>query len=259
MPLASSQREIDVFVINLDRATARLAAMRAQLDRAGIAFTRVPAVEGAALRFPIPEFSALSYKLLHGRRLVPAEVGCYLSHVECARRLLAGKASHALIFEDDAILPPDLTEILEAALAREGSWDLLRLSSVNNGPKLRFAQITPTRHLAIAPFREKGAGAYVINRRAARWIVQRLLPMRLAWDIAFDLEYLAGLRAVFVDPLPVDQRADPVSQIQGGVAASKLPRWRYLTVLPYRLWLELSRLMLRSGRYALLRLRPSRG
>ena len=29
-----------------------------------------------------------------------------------------------------------------------------------------------------------------INRAAARWITGRLMPMRLSYDIAFDLEYL---------------------------------------------------------------------
>ncbi|MDP2062864.1 MAG: glycosyltransferase family 25 protein [Phaeovulum sp.] len=259
MYLPDSQTEIDVFLINLDRATERLALMSTQLDAAAIPFVRVPAVDGASLRFPMPEFSAASYKYLHGRRIVPAEVGCYLSHVECARRLLAGTAEHALIFEDDAELPADLTELLGAAIRAGADWDILRLSSVNDGPKLRFAQITPTRQLAVALFREKGAGAYVINRRAARWITGRLVPMRLAWDIAFDLEYLAGLRAVFVEPLPVNQQTGLATQIQHGVKASKLPRWRYLTVLPYRLWLELSRLVLRGGRYLGLRLRRRTG
>ncbi|PKP70053.1 MAG: glycosyl transferase [Alphaproteobacteria bacterium HGW-Alphaproteobacteria-4] len=255
MQLPESGAELAVYLINLDRAPDRLARMAARLQAAGVAFERVAAVDGRALRFPIPEFSALSYKFLHGRRTVPSEIGCYLSHIACARRLLQGQASHALILEDDADLPEDMIALLDAAIRAGEDWDLLRLSTVNGGPMLPFRRLTAERHLAVALFREKGAGAYVINRRAAMWFVQRLLPMRLAWDIAFDLEYLAGLRAAFVVPVPVNQHTESVSQIQGDVAASKLPRWRYLTVLPYRLWLELTRLLMRGGRYALLRAR----
>ena len=192
--------------------------------------------------------------LLHGRRRIPAEVGCYLSHVECARRLLASDATHALILEDDVAFQADFAETLKAALDRHAGWDILRLSALNSGPKIPYAPLGNGHSLAIALMREKGAGAYVINRRAAQWFVSRLVPMRLSWDIAFDLEYLYGLRAAYVVPVPVNQRTETVSQIQDDVLAAKLPRWRYLTVLPYRAFLELARAVMRTGRLAGLRL-----
>lgn len=246
--------DLKVYLINLDRATGRLERMTDRLHAAGLDFERVPAVDGRALVFPLPEFSELSYKLLHGRRRMPAEVGCYLSHVDCARRLLASRASHALILEDDVSFADDIRDVLEAALERQAGWDILRLSTVNRGTKVPYAPLSAGRSLAVALMREKGAGAYVINRRAARWIVDRLIPMRLAWDIAFDLEYLAGLRAAFVVPVPVSQFNETVSQIQDGVPASKLPRWRYLTVLPYRAFLETGRAVMRLSRLAGLKL-----
>lgn len=253
-PTSPELADLKVFLINLDRAKGRLAAMAARLDALPLSWERVPAVDGQSLIFPLPEFSDWSYKLLHGRRRMPAEIGCYLSHVECARRLLASDASHALILEDDVSFPDDFAELLEAALGRRSGWDILRLSTVNDGPKVAYAPLTGRRSLAVALMREKGAGAYVINRRAAEWFVSGLLPMRLAWDIAFDLEYLHGLRAAFVLPVPVDQSNETVSQIQGGVRASKLPRWRYLTVLPYRFFLETSRAVMRVSRLAGLKL-----
>jgi hypothetical protein len=115
MQLPESGAELAVYLINLDRAPDRLARMAARLQAAGVAFERVAAVDGRALQFPIPEFSALSYKFLHGRRTVPSEIGCYLSHIACARRLLQGQASHALILEDDADLPEDMIALLDAA------------------------------------------------------------------------------------------------------------------------------------------------
>lgn len=253
MQVQQNHRAIKVYLINLDRAQGRLATMTARLAAVPLEFERVSAVDGRALRFPIPEFSELSYRLLHGRRTVPAEVGCYLSHVECARRFLESDADHALILEDDTDFAADFLPTLSAALDHSAGWDILRLSTVSRGRKYPYAPLTPGRSLALALTREKGAGAYVINRRAAGWFVNRLLPMRLAWDIAFDLEYLAGLRAAFVHPVPVRQNDDVETQIQHQVAAAKLPRWRYLTVLPYRAFLELSRLVMRAGRLAGLR------
>jgi glycosyl transferase family 25 len=241
--------DLKIYLINLDRAQDRLRRMEMKCAGAGLAVERVPAVDGAALQFPHPEFDARAYRYLHGRRVIPAEVGCYLSHVECARRLLQSGATHALVLEDDVAFPPDFGRLLQDVLLNSHDWDILRLSTINRGPKFGFRRLTDGRSLAIALTREKGAGAYIINREAARWICEKLVPMRLSYDIAFDLEYLDGLRAAFVDPAPVSQRDEPDTQIQHDINAAKYPRTRYLTVLPYRFWLELSRVVLRLARY----------
>jgi glycosyl transferase family 25 len=244
--LPKSQMTLDVYLINMDGATDRLDAMVQKLADRDLEFTRVPGVNGRAISFPIKEFSELSYKLLHGRRTTPAEVGCYLSHVECARRLLAGHADLALILEDDVSFEPDFLDSLDCAAMHPTDWDILRLTTVNRGRKFRFRELENGRALALALTREKGAGAYVINREGARWIVNRLIPMRLAYDIAFDLEYLDGLKAAFVDPQPASQYSEHETQIQSNMQQYKLPRWRYLTVLPYRAYLEISRFFSRG-------------
>ena len=83
--------------------------------------------------------------------------------------------------------------------------------------------------------------------------------MRLAYDIAFDLEYLLGLRALAVKPLPISQRTEFATQIQTSIR--KLPAWRYLTVFPFRTILEVSRVVCRISLYLWLLLKPlvSRG
>lgn len=252
--LPRSGLRLAVWLINMADADERLAAMRHKLDQAGLPFRRIEGVDGRALVYPIPEFSERGYRMLHGRRTSPAEIGCYLSHVACARAFLEGEADLALILEDDVSFEPDFLDTLDLAAMGKGLWNLLRLSTVNRGRKFPVRDLGNGRALAIALTREKGAGAYVIDRRAARWFVDDLLPMRLAFDIAFDLEYLAGLRACFVEPLPSSQLSDHPTQIQSTRLAYKLPRWRYLTVLPYRAWLEITRLLCRGWRLAAARL-----
>ncbi|WP_295048991.1 glycosyltransferase family 25 protein [uncultured Paracoccus sp.] len=246
--LPVSQARLAVFLINMDRAPERLAAMQDKLACAGLPFCRIPGVDGRALSFPIPEFSERSYRLLHGRRTSPAEIGCYLSHVAAARAVLDSDADLALILEDDVSFQPDFLDTLDRAAMHRDLWNLLRLTTVNRGRRFPARDLGNGRCLAITLTREKGAGAYVIDRRAAAWIAGDLLPMRLAFDIAFDLEYLDGLRACFVHPLPASQASDHPTQIQDTRLAYKLPRWRYATVLPYRAWLELSRVACRGVR-----------
>ncbi|MGY5803521.1 glycosyltransferase family 25 protein [Rhizobium sp. LEGMi12c] len=247
---------LKIFLINLDRADDRLAAMRARLGQIGLQFERVPAVDGGSIDFPTPEFSEFAFRFMHGRRRNPGEVGCYLSHVECARRLLASPSEFALVLEDDLEFPPDIIDILEAALRRAEQWDILRLSTVSCGRKFDVSRLTENRNLAIALTREKGSGAYIINRRAARWFAEKLLPMRLPFDLAFDLEFFQGLNSAFVTPVPINQQLGLPSQIQGKSQRRRYHRSRahYLTVMPYRAFVEASRLFFRLWRLTNLRL-----
>ncbi|MGC4005696.1 MAG: glycosyltransferase family 25 protein [Pirellulales bacterium] len=228
--------------------TARWETLEARLLTLGRDYERVEAVDGKTLPEVIPEFSELSYKILHGRRRTPAEIGCYLSHIACARRLLESDRSHALIVEDDVEFAPDTAAAIDAALAAADEWDILRLSTVNRGRKFGYAPLIDGRRLAIALTREKGAGGYVINRRAAETFVKRFLPMRTAWDIAFDIEYLYGLRSVFVAPVPIDQNTGMETQIQHNIKTYRMPWWRYFTVFPYRVYLESLRAARRGTR-----------
>lgn len=252
--LPKSQRKLAVFLINMDGATKRLADMTARLDAMGLKAERIPGVNGRELNYPIPEFSEISYMLMHGRRTSPPEIGCYLSHVACARKFMEGDADISLILEDDVIFDDDFLNAIDEAALNGSDWDLLRLTTVSNGRKFPFRPLSNGRSLAVALTREKGSGAYLVNRRAGQWI-SKLIPMRLAYDIAFDLEYLSGLKAAFIYPLCATQDADGESQIQNNLRIYRLPRWRYFTVLPYRAYLETSRFLLRGIRFAVARAR----
>lgn len=248
-------KTIGAYLINLERAKDRLAYMDAQLTRLGIGYERVAGIDGRALTPPIAGFDPLGYRLMHGRRFHAGEVGCYLSHMKAIRAFLASGHDYALILEDDARLPDDLMAVIARAIEEDRDWDLLRLSTVNTGWRVPYRRLDDRHDLAIALTRDKGAGAYVINRRCATRFLERLDPMRLAWDIAFDLEFLHGLKAAFVVPPPVDQNTGKETQIQQFTAGSKLSPARYLTVFPYRAWVEANRFLRRGLRLAALKRR----
>ncbi len=237
---------IRAYVINMDAATERWQFMEQQLQRLDMDYERLPGVNGRALDASHPDFSETSYKLLHGRRFNAGEIGCYLSHVEALKAFLATDRDYALILEDDVVINPATPHLIAEAISA-GSWDVLRLSTVNRGRKFPYKRLSHDRWLAVALTREKGAGAYVVNRQAAKWMAS-LLPIRMAWDYAFDLEYLAGLRASFVTPIPCNQNTGMPTQIQINLKAFKMPKWRYFTVFPFRAYLEASRFTLRSLR-----------
>lgn len=106
-----------VFLINLDGSDARLQAATAGLQAAGIAFTRLPAFDGRKMAMQdLPLYDPEGSIRDHGRELVGGEVGCFLSHLEAARRFLALDVPYGLVLEDDLTVPSDAGAALDRLL-----------------------------------------------------------------------------------------------------------------------------------------------
>ena len=123
------------YILNLDAAKDRWAALSGAFERIGFPVTRVPGVEGAKLELPIPEYAEGRYRWFHGRPTNVREVGCYLSHVAACRAFLETTDEHGLICEDDLVLGPDFPTVLEAALRHRSSRPRLRGRSRTRWPR----------------------------------------------------------------------------------------------------------------------------
>lgn len=238
--------QINTYVINMDAAKDRLAHMKSVLDHFNIPFVRQAGVIGVDLEFPNINFSAWSYKYLHGRQWAPRELGCYLSHLECLKKFIDSDAEYALILEDDVTITHDVFKLIDSAMSFRSDWNMLRLSTVNHGKWWPVRDLGGGSSLAVCLTREKGAGGYLVDRKAAAQMIKHLLPMRLAWDIAFDLEWLLGFKTLGVYPMPINQQSDFDSQIQNDLQKIKIKGLsKYVTVMPFRTFLEISRLVYR--------------
>ena len=97
------------FLINLKDSKERLSRMQDILGRLDIDFERIEAVNGKAMdpakvleiQYPLND---LYYRTRFTRLLSPGEVGCYLSHIACWKRLVNSNEQWALIMEDDIIV-----------------------------------------------------------------------------------------------------------------------------------------------------------
>mgnify|MGYP003592898463 CR=1 FL=1 len=122
-------------VINLDDSTERLQSVDEQLKQHGITYQRVPAFDGRKMR-PCDcklynEKKAISYM---GRSLLGGEIGCYLSHLNCAKKFLESKAAYALVLEDDVKINCNLKKITESILQwveneKNQHWDLINIGA----------------------------------------------------------------------------------------------------------------------------------
>lgn len=236
------------FLINLPHAADRLSHAKAQLEQAGIPYSVVEAINGKALSYPHLQFNEPGYQLKQGRRRVDPEVGCYLSHMKAIQAFLDTGEKFGLILEDDIHLPPYLVKLIDEAF-KQADFDMLRLSTVNSGRWSKTAHLMKSYYLGVAFTREKGAGAYVINRKAAKRMAKRFQIMSLPYDHRFDLEWLDGYRTMGITPAPVKQSGFD-SQIQNNMRAYYLPAYiRYWTVFPYRFFWEVTRIVSRGYSY----------
>ncbi|MDR3228992.1 MAG: glycosyltransferase family 25 protein [Puniceicoccales bacterium] len=123
--------KLGIIVINLDRSPERLANVAAQLDALGLAWERLPAVDGKnpAHAPRLAAYSpALNRRIFH-RQLSPGEQACYASHRLAWQRILDAGWDGAIVLEDDMDFAPNFPDALAALAANPGKWDALKLMS----------------------------------------------------------------------------------------------------------------------------------
>jgi len=102
---------IKCYVINLDRSKDRLEHITHVFSEQGLIFERVAATDGALVSDE--EFKQHNKKSVFPRKLVKAEIGCFLSHRECWRKVIESDNKWAAVFEDDIILSPNISGLLQ--------------------------------------------------------------------------------------------------------------------------------------------------
>ena len=201
------------FVINLAHATERWELMEKQLKALQIDHTRVEGVYGNRLAEPIADYNERKYRILHGKTTNKGEVGCYLSHIKALRAFLCSDANHALFLEDDVQLPDNILNLIEQALNFSKYWNLLRLTTFTPGEHLSFADLSDGFKLSYNLKVLKNTGAYVLDRKAAQCVLEKMLPMFLPYDVALDREWHYGFKTACISPLPIPLNMELPGQI----------------------------------------------
>ena len=109
--------DLQTYVINLDGSNDRLNSATAHLNAAGIEFERHSAFDGRNMD-PLEcadydEERAISW---FGRKLNGGEIGCYLSQIEVAKRIVDDNADFGLILEDDLTVQGDARGVLDQVI-----------------------------------------------------------------------------------------------------------------------------------------------
>ncbi|MEM1317362.1 MAG: glycosyltransferase family 25 protein, partial [Pseudomonadota bacterium] len=224
-----------IYIINLDRSPERLEMQQQQLDRLGLSFERVEAVDGSTLDLPHPALDEAGFRRRHGKTINPNELGCTLSHIRAIETFAKSQHDYAVILEDDADLSDAFESVVNATIEQSRRWDLVKLNRRHSGAPVMIAPLTPNHRLVVYLTKQSGGVGYRINRKAAEALLKGLLPMRIPYDHEFDRGHAHGLTVLGVVPPVVKDNLKIGSTIGYGYAgdnpsgkplikARKLPR-----------------------------------
>ena len=239
---------LPVYVINLDRRPDRLATIGRDLDRLGLSFERVAAVDARDLS-DADRLTSLPFIDL-------GAVACMQSHAEALRRLLLTSHAAALVLEDDAELASDVP-----AMCRDVDWwpegsKVVSLEVPRAGKKLQgwVCGRTPGgRDLRTIVRWNFGAAAYLVNRKAARALIdsyerQELHTDRLMFDPRIS-KMARWLRPAQVVPAVARHRGETESDLAPFADPSLKRSWRrYIQRNKAPRWMALSLLWWATGR-----------
>jgi glycosyl transferase family 25 len=197
---------ITINCISLADEHARRDYMQAQLDACGLPWRFFDAVRIDPGR-GWPDLYDRSQRLRHsGVDMRAGEMGCYLSHREIWKSFLASDDELCLVLEDDVEIGPDFAAVVDALCKDTRDWEFVRLTGV-------FQRISyPLRRLAGEHFlveyleQPNGTQGYLLNRPAARRLVDYTASMAHAIDMAIDREWEHGVDIMGVAPGPVSHQ-----------------------------------------------------
>lgn len=201
-------------VISLPHARERRERIARHFDEIDLPFEFMDATD--AREVDLAEIDTRYRRRWGLRPLAPAELACWRSHVRAITQASGGPDPMTAIFEDDAILRPELPAVLNALEAPPVPFDLVSLARRVRKPLIAAQPLTACRSMGRIRYTEYGAYGYVITREAASYLSGRMTRMRLAADLELMYFWVHRLDLYFLDAPVVEHDDEIPSQLTGG-------------------------------------------
>ena len=229
---------IPTYVINLDRRPDRLATVTDNLNRIGLPFTRIRAIDGQTLDGDPAT-----------RRMSAGHVACCRSHYKAMAAFLDTDAPAALILEDDVEVSPTVPAILASLDWWPEGHGAVKLESTTRESRRiwlgRPVGCTPDgRELSPILHSHLGAYGYLIDRRTAAEVAALAPETPVPIDhLLFNLTNSAFARRIRpLQAVPAAIRHLPQERVGSDTGSSRVDgkkRWkanRLTRVLPRIGW-----------------------
>jgi len=176
-----------VYCINLDRHPLRMERMRRCLQ--GLAFERIPAVDGQTLAGP--ECRDVS-RPMGADNITRYELACVWSHRLAWSRFLAGGEPYCCVLEDDVFLSPDFPKFVGDSSWIPSRCNLVKIETYCE--KIMLSRTTVAaldRALTELRSLHQGTGAYILSRRGAETLLAEIAKPGLPLDVViFGADFL---------------------------------------------------------------------
>jgi len=180
---------LHAYVINLARSPERRAHITAELDRVGVDYEIVEAVDGRNLDLDDPKtIASIAPSMLNSSWFLPSHVAVALSHLRVYRKILADGLDWALVLEDDIIVPTDLGSLVDAVAEHLDGAEIALLNYDSKDPlkmsREGLVHLLSSRALVlpIDVYQVVSGAAYVITRKACERMDKSVLPVRAKCD-----------------------------------------------------------------------------
>ena len=229
------KQTLPLVFINLDKDSERRARIEGQLAHLGLPGERLPAVWWKHL--PPAEQSLLySAERNHGlyyQPLVDGEKGCYASHIQAWRQLLASDAPALVVLEDDVRLRPQFADVVNAIAALQEPWDMVKLLGRDREKVRSQRPLVPGTALVDYSRVPSMTAGYVVSRAGAAKLLAHRQPFGRPIDV--DLRFwweCDQLRILGVSPsaIALDDTSEVSSIWDTRDTLTPGQRWRKFTM-----------------------------
>jgi len=237
-------------LINLDRSPERLAHFAAQAQRCGLAFERLPAVDGRALG--AAEQQAAVAARFEFQPLNAGEIGLFMSHRRAWQRIVDSQQAYGAVFEDDAALALALPQALAALERLAPAGDVFKLETTGRAVVLdAAAQALGDCGCSLQRLRSwhGGTAAYVVSRAGAQRLLAATAPLADPVDqVMFNpLSHVCAALAVWQVVPALAMQMNRLERVgEGSAFATTIGRQQSGgRLLRHGLWIDLRRAWLR--------------
>lgn len=222
-----------ISVISLPGAHDRRAQVTERLEKSVWPWQLVDARATAPAGLLVDQENALK---TIGRRLAPGEIGCFGSHVDCWRQLLADESlSHMLVMEDDVLLDPNYDFASLVQLMAATGLDYVRLYARWPAPARIISLLGPR---CLVRFKRPvlGTQAYVLSRQGARRLLAHATHLSRPIDDHIDRFWENGVPIYSLYPFPALELQLPSSVQARNVRPTEIRGWSIMVWRGRRVW-----------------------
>lgn len=207
-------QEKPILYINLSKDKLRRANMEAEFLRLNLKAQRLEAVWWADLSAEKMRdlYSIALNKKQYYKPLSNGEKGCYGSHIEAWKMLLASEAQALVVLEDDICLKDDFSKILTAIDSVDIEWDMIKLIGREGNEKIA-SSIYLIDGYEIVDYKKVPSctTGYIISRTGAEKLIRSRIPFGRPVDIDLRFWWENDLKIFGVHPAAIilaDSSAD---------------------------------------------------